>query len=97
MMWSRIQEHVRTGGIIAFAFGCGVWAQSALDKSPKLPWLHQQAAILHKEEATDIPALKAAAGCEHWRAETATTVAKDPDGNTGDIPGDICPHPGQHK
>lgn len=69
MMWSKIQDYVRTGGIVLGSVAFGALAQSTRDgTSSKLPWLHQQAATLHQTQTVLIPKLANAAGCQTARA-----------------------------
>lgn len=91
--WGSLQSRVKAIGFAAGFFGLGVWADGVYNGTAKLPWLHQQAATLNKVQTAVLPALKAEAGCEHWRADTATSLALQPTVvDPAQIPQD-CPHP----
>lgn len=91
--WSALQRRIKMFGIAAGFFGLGVWADGIHAGTAKLPWLHQQAATLHVVQTQVVPALKAEAGCEHWRAATTTQLALQPvTVSPSQIPLD-CPHP----
>lgn len=73
--WELLQHRIKMLGFAAGFFGLGVWADGVYNGTAKLPWLHQQAAVLNKVQTQVVPALKAEAGCEHWRAETDEKLA----------------------
>lgn len=90
--WSRIQCALRHIGFAGGFIALGVWGDGIVNGTAKLPWLHQQVAVLHKVQTAEVPALKAEAGCEHWRATTTAQLALQPTVvDPSDIPKD-CPH-----
>ena len=91
--WELLQNRVKIVGLAAGFFGIGVWAEAIHDGSAKLPWLHQQAAVLSKVQP-EVSQLKGARACEEWRANTASQLAKQPIMvDPSQIPKDYCPHP----
>lgn len=96
MMWIEIQKRTQSIGLAIGIFGLGVWADGIYNGTAKLPWLHQQAAELRAVKVVEIPKLKAAAHCEHVRAnvsqELLEDAAKGAAPSEADIPAD-CPHP----
>lgn len=84
---------------VVFFFG---WvACSYYHRIYQISYLQKEASVLTKVEKSDIPALKAEAGCEHWRATLASQIAKRaivgansmsaPIPDMSEIPKD-CPH-----
>lgn len=95
MFWTTLQTNAKSGGIGLALIAAGALGQSMIDKSSKLPWLHQQAAVAHKLQTVDLPKEKAHAECEHKRANIAETTAirseEGHDVNLAAIPD--CPEP----
>lgn len=75
MIWSKIHDSSQTIGFAIAFIAVGAFGQSIIDKSSKLPWLHQQAAVAHKLQTVDIPHIKSVAGCQTIRAQIATKEA----------------------
>lgn len=76
MMWSSIHDNTKTivGALALISLGAA--GQSIVDKSAKLPWLHQQAAVAQHDQAVVIPKISAVAGCQTFRAKVAAGEAK---------------------
>ena len=90
--WACIQDVTKRAGFAVGFIAIGVWGDGVYNGTAKLPWLHQQAATLRTVQTKVIPALKAEAGCEHWRADVTTDLAKQPViVDPSQIPKD-CPH-----
>lgn len=103
--WLTYQRRTVGAAIVAafalgFSIGNGHTTQGAVqDVSQKLGQTNAQLKTL---KAKDIPELKAEAGCEHWRADKAATVAQQaiigansptvPIPPPAEIPQDNCPH-----
>lgn len=82
---------ILVAGAGGFSLGNGHTTQGAVQNISDQ--LGQKDAQVQHLKAKVIPALKAEAGCEHWRADTAAKLALqtsliDPK----ELPGD-CPHP----
>ncbi len=91
--WEELQRRAKLTGFAIGFFGLGVWADGIYNGTAKLPWLHQQAAVLHTVQTQVMPSLKAEARCEHKRAETVEGLALQPSVvYPDDLPAD-CPHP----
>lgn len=76
--WTRIQCAFRKGGIGLGMIALGAWGDGIFNGTAKLPWLHQQAAVLHDVQTSEVPALKAEAGCERWRGDVNQDLALRP-------------------
>lgn len=106
MFWTTLQQNAKNGGIGLALIAVGALGQSTIDKSTKLPWLHQQASELRATRTVLIPKLKADAKCEHVRADkavdvaaeaiTSTVVPQTPAPAWEDLPSD-CPHTASAK
>ncbi len=90
--WEELQRRAKLTGFAIGFFGLGVWADGIYNGTAKLPWLHQQAAVLNKVQTQVVPSLKAEVHCEHKRAETVKSLALQPNIIApDDLPAD-CPH-----
>lgn len=96
MIWTRVSNLAKPIGAAFVFIALGAMGQSIIDKSTSLPWLHQQAAELHKVQTVDVPKLKSAVGCQARRADEATKMAASPTiQDTADLP--VCPPPSAVK
>lgn len=84
--WTKLQKNAFLIGTFLVGVSVGAMGQSALDKSPQIPWLHQQAAEVHHLQTKVIPKLADAAGCQTARARIAVNeLQKSESGQDADV------------